>query len=616
MIFENNELSEGLDSICDRYFYPILSSILFLSLFLRIWALLDLKTSVYFDFMLWDERVYHTWAAELATGTSKSLLHFRLAPLPAYVMALVYWIFSPDIYYIRILNIIFGVLTCFLVYHTGKEMANRTTGLIACLIAAIYKPFIFYSIVPLKTALSVFLFALTIYLFVAILNRNSFIKTLILGITIGLMLNVRPNCIVLIPLMPLCVLWISLRRGSPLKTIIVVLILYVLGFTLSTIPFAVRNYRISGRFTPTTSQSGFALYLGNNLQNPSPYFRPVPFASASPFEQGIHLIVEASRRAEKKLTEREASSFWARETIKIALDQPVPFIKKISRKILVLFNRFEAGDHYHIGFVSDFVRFFRFPFLPIWAILPFGMAGMVTMALRSKKFRCIGLVFLSYASTLVIFFTSTRFRLPLMDILIPLAVMEIGDLFSLIKKRQLQKTGFHASIVAVFFIVAFIPVRTTDDMTPYFNTHAIALDALGQEEEAIRYWKISSNMNKQLSVSANLYLANKYFIKGLIQEGLSYLDKIPDDSFGAADKYEILGDMMFFKGDLKKAIRAYEKSLDINAGRINTRKKLVRSYWKVDKQKALEEADKLQYFQSFYEGSGLLGPAAGVAKKQ
>ncbi|MFC1867047.1 glycosyltransferase family 39 protein [Thermodesulfobacteriota bacterium] len=583
----------------DRYPGRLLSAILFLALILRVMALLSLKESVYFDFLLWDERVYHNWAIKIANGIPV-LSSYGFAPLPAYVMAFVYKILSPDIVYIRYVNILFGVLTCYLIYLIGMELANRTVGLFACLAASLYKPFIFYSIVPLKTSLSVLLFALTIYFFLAILNKHSLIKVLLIGIVIGLMLNVRPNCLVIIPLIPLIILWNIYKSRSSLKILTATIIIYIVGISIAITPFIIRNYRISSELKATTRQTGYALYMGNNLQNPDPYFRPIPFASSSPFEQGIQLIIEASRRAGLKLSPREAGSFWTHETMKIAMERPGAFVWKILQKILVFFNRFEAGDHYHIGFIGNFVKFFKLPFLSLWMILPFGMAGMVINTLGLKKSSALSLIFLFYASTLVLFYTSTRFRLPLLVILIPFAVMGIQSLFFYVQKKQHKQIVLYVAVVILFVVVEFLPVRGTDDMTPYYNTHAIILNAKGLEDEAIEYWERSSRMNRPCSASANLYLADKYFRRVDIQKAIYYLDKIPDTSFGASDKYEMLGDIMMHQGLTKKAITAYERSLDINSGRRSARGKLARVYWRIDKKKALEEYDKLEYISSFY----------------
>jgi dolichyl-phosphate-mannose--protein O-mannosyl transferase len=219
--------------------HVILIAILSLALILRVLALLSLKGSIYFDFLLWDERVYHNWAARLADGTFDSSSVYEMAPLPAYFMALIYRLFSPDILYIRITNIIFGVLTCWLVYLIAKELSNRTIGLIAGLVAALYKPFIFYSIVPLNTAMSVFLFALTCYLLAAVIGKGSMIKTLLLGIAIGLAYNVRPNCLVLIPVIFVLLAWNAYRDRYHLKRIAVLLIIYTAGVAVVQSPFMI-----------------------------------------------------------------------------------------------------------------------------------------------------------------------------------------------------------------------------------------------------------------------------------------------------------------------------------------------------------------------------------------
>lgn len=368
--------AERLSSFLDKHLYLFLSAILFLALVVRIIALLSLKGSIYFDFLLLDEKVYHFWATKIADGTYQSSSVYEFAPLPAYIMALIYKIFSADVFYVRILNIIFGVLTCYLVYLIGKGMANRTIGLFACLIASFYKLFIFYSIVPLKTSLSLFLFASTIYLLVAILNKNSVIKVFLLGLIAGLMLNVRGNFIIITHLLLLVIFLNTYKGKSSLKILTTYLVLYIVGLFISISPFMIRNYMVSGKFELTTSQAGFNLYLGNNLENSDPYYRPVTFASSSPFKQGVEFTLEASRRTNKRLSHKEASSYWTREVIKMAIERPAAFTRKIFQKILVLFNRFEAGDHYNIGFLSNFVPFFKLPFLSLWLILPFGMAGM------------------------------------------------------------------------------------------------------------------------------------------------------------------------------------------------------------------------------------------------
>jgi 4-amino-4-deoxy-L-arabinose transferase-like glycosyltransferase len=589
----------------ERNFYLAISCILFFALILRVVALLCVKNSIYFDFLLWDERLYHTWAMKIADGTYNSKLVYEFAPLPAYLMAVVYKILSPNILYIRIMNIIFGVLTCYFVYLIGKKIANRTVGIFACIVAAVYKPFIFYSIVPLKTALSAFMFALALYLFVAILDKHSTAKTFLLGIVCGLMLNVRGNYGIIIPVMLLAIL-LGINRGQRryIKNLSSTLLIFIAGLALSISPFIIRNYKVAGEFALTGSQAGFNLYLGNNLRNPYPYFRPVPFASPSPSRQGIHFTIEASRRAGNKLSPQEASSYWTREVFKTASEHPAAFIRKLGQKTLALFNRFEAGDHYHIGFISNYIRFFKFPFLNIWLILPLGMAGMAVSIFRSKKFAALSAIFLSYAATLIAFYTNTRYRLPLLIVMIPFAVAGIVYLRSYIKDRRFKMVAVYSIVAVVFFIIEFFPIKGADDMSAYYNTHAIVLDSKGMEDQAIQYWEMSSEMNNSFSVFADIALVGKYFAKGDINKANAYINKIPDHSFAAASKHEMKGDMMMAQSQSQfgKAIPEYRKSLLIHSGQTRVRKKLIRIYRAINNMKmATKEEERLRYISSFYQ---------------
>jgi 4-amino-4-deoxy-L-arabinose transferase-like glycosyltransferase len=584
----------------EKYHNLLLSTILFLALFIRVAALLNLRESIYSDYLLWDERIYHAWATKIAQGVFDSSSVYEFSPLPAYIMALVYKIFSPNIEFIRILNILFGVLSCYIIYLIGKEIGSRSTALFACLIAALYKPFIFYSIVPLKTSLSIFLFALTVYFTLSILNKTSMSKVFFLGIAAGLALNVRGNFIILFPLGLLIIFLNTCKDKAFLKICTTNIFLYVMGFLIAIAPFMARNYLVSGEFALTTSQAGFNLYLGNNLENPFPYYQPAPFASSSPFQQGVQFTIEASRRTNKTLSPQEASSYWTYEVIKKGLEQPAIFAWKVFQKTIVLFNRFEAGDHYHLGFISDFIRIFKLPFLSFWLIMPLGVAGMAISGFRSKKSMALGSIFLLYLLTLVIFYTNTRLRLPVLTILIPYTAFGINKMLSYITDRQLKMISIYFVIAMVFFAVEFLPVRGTGDMTAYYNTHALILDSRGRNDEAIEYWQKSSRANAQYSAYANLSLAGQYYRRGNSKKATYYLNAISDHSFAAASKYEFIGDIMTNQGEVEKAIMAYDKSLEINSGQLKTRRKLIKLLESIDKQRAFKEYEKLNYVASFY----------------
>ena len=567
---------------------------------LRVAGLLSLSTTIYFDTPRLDEAVYHTWASQLASGTYPATSAYPAAPLPAYVMAMVYWVLSPDILYIRILNIFFGVAICFIVYRIGWELADRRIGLAAGFLAALYKPFIFYSIVPLKTSLAILLFGTAVLFFLAALPSLSPWNALSVGIIVGLLVNVRENALVLIPTVLGTIGWSTYCEHKSLVKIGAPLVSLAIGLIIAAGPFVMRNYLVSGEWVLTSHQGGVNLYLGNNLENPDPYYRPVPFASSDPSEQRIHFTIEASRRAGRRFSPSEASSYWISEVVQIALIHPTAFLGKLGQKTLVLFNRFEAGDHYDIDFMSRFATFFQLPFPDLAVILPLGLAGMVTAGFISRQAIGATVACITYASTLIIFFTNDRYRLPLLTVLIPFAVVGLDKLRVHVTQAHVKSVAIYAAAVILFTIVEYLPVRATDDVTAHYNTHARLLDKKGFEKEAMEYWERSSSMNKSFSAFANLWLAHKYLGINDFTTARSYLEKIPENSFAATRKYVLLGDLLSLQGQPIKAVAAYERAVTINSGDLAARSRLVNVLQSTDSERAQREREGMRDIASFY----------------
>jgi tetratricopeptide (TPR) repeat protein len=189
----------------------------------------------------------------------------------------------------------------------------------------------------------------------------------------------------------------------------------------------------------------------------------------------------------------------------------------------------------------------------------------------------------------------------LLTIVIPYAGIGVHHFCGYLKEKHYGEAWNVLAVYIVFLVLAFLPVRGTGDVSAYYNTHAIVINARGLETEAMQYWEASSRMQKPYSAFANLSLAGKYLKWGDTQEALKYLGRIPDRSFAAARKYALLGDVMFTKKDIKSAVESYEKSLSINSGQRDVRAKLVKIFEKIDQRRAAMEYEKLAYISSYYD---------------
>ena len=596
----HNALLAGTARVCtSRLIVPV---ILGLALSLRTMALLDLRRSIYYDFLLWDERVYHTLATQIATGTYAPSTVYEFAPFPAYVMAVIYALLSPDVFYFRVVNLIAGVLTCFVGYRLGKEMAGNGVGIGTCLLMAVYEPFIFYSIVPLTTALSILVFALIAYGALVVIRNPAPLPIFLLGVSCGLAPSIRGNFVVLVPLTLGLIVWLQWREKLSLVQMGRSLAMYLLGFAVIVGPLVIRNYRVAHTFVWLPSQAGFNLYLGNDLANPEPYYRPVPFASTSPFEQGVQFTIEASRRTGRTLSPEEASAYWTQEVFTLMREHPIAFAQRILQKTLALCNSFEPGDHYHVRFISRFVSFFQVPLPRFSLIFPLAIAGMVMTVQGARQLVYATLLGLVYASTLVIFATNTRYRLPLLAVYIPFAVMGMRYFYGCLQRGELRSVAKYCAVLGASILLEILPIPGAGDFTAYYNTHALILDSKGLEAEAISYWEESAQMNGSFSAFANLSLAGKFGRREDYAKAFSYLDRVPDQSFAAAAKHELRGDLLLKLRQPDKAIEAYRQSLAINSGQQGLWLKLVRVLERVDPQRGAQEAEVLKYVSSFYKG--------------
>jgi len=574
--------------------------ILLAALVVRILALLSIGQTIYYDFLLWDERIYHDWAVSLADGTYQSDSVYEISPLPAYLFALLYRIFGPHHLAVRIMNLLLGTLSCLVIYLAGKEMFDRRTGLFSAGIAALYAPLILYSTVPMKTALSVLLFLTCIWLSLLAIRKASWAYALIAGITAAAALNVRPNYMILIPATVLVLgIW-GHRLGHSRRRICLNIAAYLIAVIVAVVPVVCRNYRAAGEPVLLTSQMGFNLYIGNNMDEDDPFYRPVPFATTSPYEQGRQFTIEAGRRTGTKISSSEASGYWTLESIKRAAKHPGPTIYRLFQKTLVLLNRYEAADHYSLEFINDFAYVYKFPFLNFWMVFPFICMSIVLLIRSSKQAQAILFLTVTGACVLVVFYTTARYRLPFVVVLFPFAAKGILDARDFLRQRRHWALVASGCAFIAAGIIQFLPVRGTGDMTAYLNTHAFVSMDQGRVDDALSHWKASSEARGAYSGFANQSLARIYFNRGDYEKAVQYLNKVRSDSFTAAFKYELKGDMMMRKRDVPAAIEAYRKSIDINSGRLEPRGKLIRILSHVDPEKAKAEIKEFRYIESFY----------------
>jgi 4-amino-4-deoxy-L-arabinose transferase-like glycosyltransferase len=559
-----------------------------------------LRDTVYFDFLLWDERIFHDWAAQIASGEYASTAVYEFPPLAAYLFAAVYELLGADALWIRLLNVALGSVLIALVYFITKEMFDRIAAAVAGLGAVLYGELVLYSAVPLKTTLGLVLFTSCVLLLLKTVRTRSHLGAIGLGIAAGLTATVRPNALVLLPVLVAAPAVVARWRGSSTRRGALAAAMVAAGICIATAPFVARNYLAAGEATLMTSQSGFNFYVANDLDSPVPYFHPLPFATTSPYEQGAQFTIEASRRSGRTLTSEEASSYWIAETLARMAERPGATVIKWLSKSLAALNRHEQSYHYHVGFISEHAPVLGIPFIGWVLIFPLGVAGFALRRGRPEQRAALAAVFAVYALTLVAYHTTTRYRILLAIVLLPFAASAVVEVVRRVRARATGRLLYPGIAAAVAALLAWLPIHGSGDLTSHWNNRALILKTLDRDDEAVECWERSAALGGTFSDFARQSLANLAFASGDRARAAELLEQIADDSYVAAQKRELLGDLALQRGNRERASIEYERSLAINSGRLPPHQKLIRLYAPTDRERVIEHHRQLLEIKAFY----------------
>lgn len=582
------------------FYHRLLFCVIFLSaLALRLYALLAIENTPYFSFLLPDERYYHNWAVDIVNGAPQAGA-YEYAPLPAYTIALLYKLSTVDVYVVRIFNIVCNLAGCLLVYLICRKVVGKNWALLGLLLAAISTELVLYSVVPLKTSMAFFLLSLLTYFFLLQTEKTTAFLLFLSGGILGLLIMVRPNALILLPFIPLLLFHIK-RNKKLFQTLVGNYFFYTAGFVIAIAPFTLLNIQSSGDHSFLPVQSGFLFYCTNTVENPTPFYKPVPFASSLPEEQGTHFQIEASIRLKERVSPRTASQFWQMEVLHEAQREPERILTKLKNKIGILFSFSENSDHYSTHVVSELSPFFTHLHLKMWLFILFGYCGLLFSFKEDRVLRCLSCIVLLYLATLAIYSTGNRFFLPLLTLLIPFSVWTSKKIFNSLRYKKYSALGIIILSLAALFYLGNLPITGAGDMSKHYNNLAFIHFQKNDINKALTYWHKSYDRKEAYSDIAALFIAGQEYNSHGPERAIQRLTGISDSSFMASAKYASLGDIYNHHNKSQKALSAYQRSLSYNQGQTRVREVSISLLSRLSPSQAAEMQEELDWILTFYE---------------
>lgn len=462
------------------------AAIFFTALLVRSVYLIQYLHSPLYDNYGVDHVYYLEWARRIAAGDWLGAQVFEQTPLYAYGLGAFFSLFGEHIVPVLIIQMLMGAGGCVLVYACGRRLFDEPIALLAGIGAALYGPFVFYEVMPMKSFLSPLFSILALYAGLRYGEGSRLRWLLLAGVAVGLACLVRENHILL--LMPLA-LWIWSCRPAAARRRLGHIAIASLGAVLVLAPVTLRNAYLSGEFVLVTAGGGEVFYIAQGPMADG-YYRTPDFVLATAGVEHEDFRREAEKRTGRALSRAESSRYWFHQGLQSVFDDPLRALGLTLKKAAILFNDFEVPDSASCEVTARFV--------PVLNLLPgFGWIsglGLLGLALCLKDWRryqlAIGIAAV-HILTVLLLYNFGRFRLGMMPVWILFAAYGTFLLIRTIVSQKSPKPSTWAALAATVLLTAasfypLQPVRYEVYAAQLTGTLAARIGDYGQAERQLR----------------------------------------------------------------------------------------------------------------------------------
>jgi Flp pilus assembly protein TadD len=395
-----------------RRFYVILAAVLLAGLAWRVgYVLAQPASDPWFARPAFDGAYYLNWARSLVDGTGGPEGAFYLAPLFPHLLAPFLAVFGASFGLLYMAQHVVALATAGLIGIATRRKTGESAALCSALLYLLYPPLLYFASRPLSETVALF------FLFAALGGawrdrpRGAFVAGLLAAI--GAL--ARPN-LILVPLLWLVGEVAARRCRRALLT--------AAGVALVLLPVAARNLVASGHPVPISSNGGLTAYHGNGPGALGVY-TPPPGFSGNPLTQQDEATLLAQLRSGRQLDAVEADRWWGRRALGARAEDPGGTVRLIMRRALMVLDSHEYGLDYNPNIDANPWRLTRSPgalfeiaFVPLGLLIGLSLAGVVLLGPRGTGGWRSWSALAACAAAPLLFYVSSRYRLPFAALLV------------------------------------------------------------------------------------------------------------------------------------------------------------------------------------------------------
>jgi 4-amino-4-deoxy-L-arabinose transferase-like glycosyltransferase len=184
-------------------------------------------------------------------------------PVHPLFLAGVYAVFGKSLVAVQILQSLLCAITCVLIYCTARKVSNEQVANVAALIFAFYPNSILYSARTLSETTYTFLLAVFCLTLVRQFKKPTVWASIATGLSFGLLMLTKSTTVLLPLFLFLTLLSAHYRKRLWRVVSSIVLTVFVAALVMS--PWAIRNYRLTGKIIVFSTFGGAPFYRGYYL---------------------------------------------------------------------------------------------------------------------------------------------------------------------------------------------------------------------------------------------------------------------------------------------------------------------------------------------------------------
>jgi Dolichyl-phosphate-mannose-protein mannosyltransferase/Tetratricopeptide repeat len=494
------------------------------SLLIRLTYLFSLGDDPWVNHPIVDEIAYRSMALAFINGAPDLYPFFR-PPLWPMLLSLWYLIVGTDagFFGIRILSSVISSVAMVSGFRIAEMLFGRRNAWISTIISAACGVALHLHTTGLATSLFTLLtleaVRLTLHSHDHEENPQAAFPA---GLMWGLSALARPNALAGAVISAIWLSWPILRRtvkgdfqswSRP--------VWLILGVALVVSPITMLNWVNGDDASIISTNGGINFYLGNN-----------PFADGlSPLHPDLgpdwapaEVEEWSAMQAGKTLKPSGSSTWYFIEGFRYWIDQPVDATKLWLKKLIVTVGGTETSNNGDWRFFAERRWMLQFLLLiGFWWIAPVGFVGFLVMR-RDPRTIYLGILVAVNILVISAFFVASRFRVPLIPLIIPFTVHALWVLTQQDQRRRAIKVGIASIILILGLNLAVIPFAQQENHAYGHLVYGMLYTKEKDQNAAVIEFSKALEYNSYTPM-ANLYLGEVALERSQFEPAIEYFQR-------------------------------------------------------------------------------------------